>query len=94
MYVTSNVIVDTNSQSPLSVVFYWSEVFHVRKLGCFPRNIARRKRYVIDASFSTEGVASLIFVKNGMKQFSESSEKFMSTREILQRCNKNTYRKC
>lgn len=32
------------------LAFYWSNAYHVRKpkLGCFPRNCARKKQYVID----------------------------------------------
>jgi hypothetical protein len=41
--------------------------------------------------FSTEGVASLIFVKEGVKHTSESCVKFEPTREMLQKCNKTMY---
>ena len=41
--------------------------------------------------FSTEGVASLIFVKDGIKHMSGSCENFEPTKEMLDRCNKEMY---
>ena len=43
--------------------------------------------------FSTEGVASLIFVKDGIKHISGSCENFEPTKEMLDRCNKEMYTK-
>lgn len=41
--------------------------------------------------FSTEGVASLIFVKDGIKHMSRSCKNFEPTKEMLDRCNKEMY---
>ena len=41
--------------------------------------------------FSTEGVASLIFVKDGIKHMSGSCKNFEPTKEMLDRCNKKMY---
>lgn len=41
--------------------------------------------------FSTEGVASLIFVKEGIKGMSGSCENFQPTEEMLGRCSKEIY---
>ena len=42
--------------------------------------------------FSTEGVASVIFVKEGIKSMAESCEDFQPTNEMLNRCNSDIYK--
>jgi hypothetical protein len=41
--------------------------------------------------FSIEGVASLIFVKEGVKDAADSCAHFQPTKEMIQKCNKEMY---